>query len=94
LLSDELLQIKRPLERERMDMLPAVKEEKPEANDTIDSIGSLYVIHITCVIWETFPPIFLITLYARSISHGGRSTFYGQTANSWVSACCKPCISH
>lgn len=59
LLAEELLQIKRPLERERMDVSPAVKEEESETNDTIDSIGSL------------------------SISYGGRSTFYGQTANSW-----------
>jgi hypothetical protein len=43
LLTEELLQIKRPLERERMDISPAIKEEKPEANDNIDSIGSLYV---------------------------------------------------
>jgi Mg2+ and Co2+ transporter CorA len=40
LLSDELLQIKRPLERERFD-LPLVKEEKQEPGDTIDAIGSL-----------------------------------------------------
>ncbi|KAF5355307.1 hypothetical protein D9758_005988 [Tetrapyrgos nigripes] len=58
LLSDQLLQIKRPLERERLDV-PPIKEEKPENADTIDAMGSL------------------------SISHGGRSTFFGQTANSW-----------
>ncbi|KAF9460500.1 fungal-specific transcription factor domain-containing protein [Collybia nuda] len=58
LLSDELLQIKRPLERERVDV-PLTKEEKPEINDNIDSLGSL------------------------SISQGGRSTFFGRTANSW-----------
>lgn len=40
LLSEELLQIKRPLERERVDIPPA-KEEKPEINDNIDSLGSL-----------------------------------------------------
>ncbi|KAG6916556.1 hypothetical protein DXG01_006382 [Tephrocybe rancida] len=58
LLSEELLQIKRPLERERLD-LPNGKDEKGDPNDNIDSMGSL------------------------SISHGGRSTFFGQTANSW-----------
>ncbi|KAF9478291.1 hypothetical protein BDN70DRAFT_880170 [Pholiota conissans] len=57
LLSQELLQIKRPLERERLDAPPT--EEKPEVDDTIDSLGSL------------------------SISNDGRSTFFGQTANSW-----------
>ncbi|KAF8159767.1 fungal-specific transcription factor domain-containing protein [Crassisporium funariophilum] len=57
LLSDDLLQIKRPLERERLDV-PAA-EEKPETGDTIDSLGSL------------------------SISQDGRSSFFGQTANSW-----------
>jgi len=35
------------------------QEEKPETEDTIDSLGSL------------------------SISNDGRSTFFGQTANSW-----------
>ncbi|KAJ3827826.1 fungal-specific transcription factor domain-containing protein [Lentinula raphanica] len=58
LLSDELLQIKRPLERERTDGTPT-KEKKPDTNDTIDAMGSL------------------------SISERGRSTFFGQTANSW-----------
>ncbi|KAG5715994.1 hypothetical protein E4T56_gene2317 [Termitomyces sp. T112] len=58
LLTEELLQIKRPLERERLD-LPNGKDEKGDLNDNIDSMGSL------------------------SISHGGRSTFFGQTANSW-----------
>ncbi|GLB43428.1 putative fungal specific transcription factor [Lyophyllum shimeji] len=58
LLTQELLQIKRPLERERLD-LPTGKDEKGDPNDSIDSMGSL------------------------SISHGGRSTFFGQTANSW-----------
>lgn len=43
LLSEELLQIKRPLERERLD-LPQT-EEKPETEDNIDSLGSLYVIY-------------------------------------------------
>ncbi|KAK7445467.1 hypothetical protein VKT23_014886 [Stygiomarasmius scandens] len=58
LLSEQLLQIKRPLERERLDV-PPLKDEKPENTDTIDAMGSL------------------------SISHNGRSTFFGQTANSW-----------
>ncbi|KAF5383588.1 hypothetical protein D9615_003709 [Tricholomella constricta] len=58
LLTDDLLQIKRPLERERLDQ-PNGKDEKGDLNDNIDSMGSL------------------------SISHGGRSTFFGQTANSW-----------
>ncbi|KAG6888567.1 hypothetical protein C0995_007356 [Termitomyces sp. Mi166 len=58
LLTEELLQIKRPLERERLDLSNG-KDEKGDLNDNIDSMGSL------------------------SISHGGRSTFFGQTANSW-----------
>ncbi|KAH7873029.1 fungal-specific transcription factor domain-containing protein [Lentinula edodes] len=58
LLSDDLLQIKRPLERERADGAQP-KEKKPDTNDTIDAMGSL------------------------SISERGRSTFFGQTANSW-----------
>ncbi|KAJ3994298.1 fungal-specific transcription factor domain-containing protein [Lentinula boryana] len=58
LLSDDLLQIKRPLERERTDGAQS-KEKKPDTNDTIDAMGSL------------------------SISERGRSTFFGQTANSW-----------
>ncbi|KIK61560.1 hypothetical protein GYMLUDRAFT_96415 [Collybiopsis luxurians FD-317 M1] len=58
LLSEELLQIKRPLERERMDVAPS-KEKKIDPNDTIDAMGSL------------------------SITDRGRSTFFGQTANSW-----------
>lgn len=41
LLSEELLKIKRPLERERQDA-PQV-EQKPETEDTIDSLGSLCV---------------------------------------------------
>ncbi|KAH9479634.1 putative transcriptional regulatory protein C1F7.11c [Psilocybe cubensis] len=41
LLSEELLQIKRPLERERLDV-PQV-EEKPETEDNIDSLGSLSI---------------------------------------------------
>lgn len=41
LLSEELLKIKRPLERERQDV-PQV-DEKPETEDTIDSLGSLCV---------------------------------------------------
>jgi hypothetical protein len=41
LLSDDLLLIKRPLERERMDDT-TIKEEKPEQNDSIDAMGSLY----------------------------------------------------
>ncbi|KAL0060890.1 hypothetical protein AAF712_012354 [Marasmius tenuissimus] len=42
LLSDELLQIKRPLERERADQ-PTVKETKEEGGDTIDAMGSLAI---------------------------------------------------
>ncbi|KAF9258724.1 hypothetical protein L218DRAFT_1063037 [Marasmius fiardii PR-910] len=58
LLSDDLLQIKRPLERERLDH-PTTKDVKEEGGDTIDAMGSL------------------------AISPGGRTTFFGQTANSW-----------
>ena len=39
LLRDDLLQIKRPLERERLDVPPT--EEKPDIGDSIDSLGSL-----------------------------------------------------
>jgi hypothetical protein len=39
LLRDDLLQIKRPLERERLDVPPV--EEKPDIGDSIDSLGSL-----------------------------------------------------
>ncbi|KAI5122510.1 hypothetical protein M0805_001418 [Coniferiporia weirii] len=55
LLSDELLKIKNPLEREVILEAPRPTEEE----DTIDAVGSL------------------------SISHTGRTNFYGQTANSW-----------
>ncbi|KAF4610477.1 hypothetical protein D9613_006768 [Agrocybe pediades] len=41
LLSDELLQIKRPLERERLDVPPS--EEKQESEENIDSLGSLSI---------------------------------------------------
>jgi hypothetical protein len=40
LLSDDLLQIKRPLEREKLDDSPT-KDEKPDQGDTIDAIGHL-----------------------------------------------------
>lgn len=56
LLNDELLQIKRPLERERDDNSP---KEPTEGGESIDALGSL------------------------SISHGGKSTFFGTAANSW-----------
>ncbi|KAJ6485930.1 fungal-specific transcription factor domain-containing protein [Mycena sanguinolenta] len=58
LLTPELLKIKRPLERERLDV---PKEQKPDTNtnEGVDAMGSL------------------------SISEGGRSTFFGQAANSW-----------
>ncbi|KAJ7594322.1 fungal-specific transcription factor domain-containing protein [Mycena floridula] len=59
LLSDELLQIKRPLERERLDM-PSNITEKNDGEDAIDAIGSLAI-----------------------SAQGGRSTFFGQAANSW-----------
>ncbi|KAF5369213.1 hypothetical protein D9757_010030 [Collybiopsis confluens] len=42
LLSEDLLQIKRPLERERMDAAPS-KEKKVDPNDTIDAMGSLSI---------------------------------------------------
>ncbi|KZT27792.1 hypothetical protein NEOLEDRAFT_1059659 [Neolentinus lepideus HHB14362 ss-1] len=58
LLSEELLSIKRPLEREETE--PAAPRERPEeAAEVIDAFGSL------------------------SIGQSGRSTFFGQTANSW-----------
>ena len=41
LLSDELLQIKRPLERESRNEMPSPPEAEPA--DTIDAVGSLWV---------------------------------------------------
>lgn len=46
LLSDELLKIKRPLERERLDVPAPPTDQKIETNDAIDAMGSLYVGHI------------------------------------------------
>ena len=43
LLSEDLLQIKRPLERERVDQTP-IKEEWTEGTDEIDAMGSLSVL--------------------------------------------------
>ncbi|KAI0047246.1 hypothetical protein FA95DRAFT_1559311 [Auriscalpium vulgare] len=57
LLTDDLLQIKRPLERESRNEMPALPEA--EAVESIDAVGSL------------------------SISDNGRTSFFGQTANSW-----------
>ncbi|KAH8116339.1 hypothetical protein DFH11DRAFT_1506188 [Phellopilus nigrolimitatus] len=56
LLSDELLKLKNPLERE---VIADAGPRQTEEEDTIDAVGSL------------------------SISHTGRTKFYGQTANSW-----------
>ncbi|KAF8627682.1 hypothetical protein AX15_004301 [Amanita polypyramis BW_CC] len=42
LLTDDLLRIKRPLERDRADYVP-VKEERAEGTDTIDALGSLSI---------------------------------------------------
>lgn len=77
LLTEDLLQIKRPLERERLDT-PHSKEEKLDGNDNIDSMGSLFVFPVGLDCQKR------LTVLFRSISHGGRSTFFGQTANSWV----------
>ncbi|KAG5645716.1 hypothetical protein DXG03_005411 [Asterophora parasitica] len=49
LLSDDLLQIKRPLERERPDHANGT-DERSDLNDSIDSMGSLWVLPITAVI--------------------------------------------
>ncbi|TFK51695.1 hypothetical protein OE88DRAFT_1460474 [Heliocybe sulcata] len=58
LLSEELLGIKRPLEREEPEQVtPRARPE--ESAEVIDAFGSL------------------------SIGQSGRSTFFGQTANSW-----------
>ncbi|KAJ7035697.1 fungal-specific transcription factor domain-containing protein [Mycena alexandri] len=59
LLSPDLLDIKRPLERERIDAPPKQDKSDGVVNDGVDAMGSL------------------------SISEGGRSTFFGQAANSW-----------
>ena len=45
LLSDDLLQIKRPLEREAKNERPA--EPDVETDEAIDAVGSLYVAHIS-----------------------------------------------
>ncbi|KAF8196689.1 fungal-specific transcription factor domain-containing protein [Mycena galopus ATCC 62051] len=59
LLTAELLKIKRPLERERLDIPKEQKPDPANTNEGVDAMGSL------------------------SISEGGRSTFFGQAANSW-----------
>ena len=63
LLTDELLKIKAPLQREtNSDRDPVVNgtiKEEP-SSDVVDSFGSL------------------------SITHTGKTKFYGHTANSWV----------
>lgn len=43
LLTDDLLQIKRPLERDGADQI-SVKEERTEGPDAIDALGSLSVL--------------------------------------------------
>lgn len=75
LLSEDLLQIKRPLEREKQDTLK-VKEEKVETADTIDAMGSLCVRLFLLRSW-------LELNSSRAISDNGRTSFFGQTANSW-----------
>jgi hypothetical protein len=45
LLSDDLLKIKRPLERERLE-IPARTEQKIDTNDDTNALGSLCVNHI------------------------------------------------
>lgn len=84
LLSDELLQIKRPLERERMNEV-AQKEEKVEQSDSIDAMGSL------CA--SPFATSVRADISSRSISQDGRSTFFGTTANSWVGFSYFPAVS-
>ncbi|KAF8343443.1 hypothetical protein F5887DRAFT_972939 [Amanita rubescens] len=42
LLADDLLQIKRPLERDRADQI-SIKEERTDGTDTIDALGSLSI---------------------------------------------------
>ncbi|KZV61636.1 hypothetical protein PENSPDRAFT_759311 [Peniophora sp. CONT] len=67
LLTDELLQIKRPLEREAKDELPPADsnmiqlrpETNEEAHDVLDTAGSL------------------------AISDTGKANFFGTTANAW-----------
>jgi|ERR1700722_10414811 len=79
LLTDELLLIKRPLERERNDHQLAADEENlaREINEEVDALGSLSVfLHVI----EAFAMLKAI----RSISNGGRASFFGTTANSWV----------
>lgn len=76
LLTEELLRIKHPLERERPNDAPP-KEEQAEVSDPLDSMGSLWVVSVN--LYLGLPLIFL-----RAISEKGRSTFFGQTANSWV----------
>ncbi|KAK2465637.1 hypothetical protein APHAL10511_002181 [Amanita phalloides] len=44
LLAEDLLQIKRPLERDRADQI-SIKEERSEGIDTIDALGSLSISH-------------------------------------------------
>lgn len=76
LLVDDLLQIKRPLERELKNEISG--EEEPEAAEVIDAVGSLYA-------YFTHLLHMISTLTSLSaISRTGKTNFFGQTANSWV----------
>lgn len=76
LLSHELLQLKRPLEKEPPE---AAKDPEVETAEAIDAVGSLYVVYVP--LWRKN----LLTHGSRSISESGRTKFYGTTANAWVS---------
>lgn len=81
LLVPELLQIKRPLERDTPD---APKELEAEAAEAIDAVGSLYAAILLIV--------FSVSHRARrSISESGGTKFYGTAANAWVSVLVAPC---
>ena len=82
LLREDLLRIKNPLERDA----GQDKHKDAEEEDVVDAVGSLYVSFFLHG-W----PRYLIS--GRSISHTGRASFFGQTANAWVSfVLCLPSI--
>lgn len=77
LLTPELLQLKRPLERETSD---PVREPEVDATEVIDAVGSLYVRALGfCPHTRRNSRV-----SSRSISESGQSKFYGTTANAWV----------
>lgn len=78
LLTAELLQLKRPLERESSE---SVKEPEVDAAEAIDAVGSLYAVFLFA--WHPEIDHWLISS-SRSISDSGHSKFFGTAASAWV----------